>query len=120
MQSGAATNAFATSPPFSAQEGQGRADLAAEMQRQHDRLELYFRRKPPGTVDPRRDRVYKANYLDKPHFKDWLTKEKLSKTHHPRQDLGAIEREIFDHIKSWWITWFPWFVVDTTSFVQSL
>ena len=72
MQTGSAADAFTPFFPFSAQEVQERADLAAEMQHQHDRVEAYFRRRPPGSLENRRDRVYKANYLDKPRFKEWL------------------------------------------------
>ena len=40
------------------------------MRRQHDRIEAYLLRRADCLL--RRDRVYKANYLDKPRFKEWL------------------------------------------------
>ena len=40
MQTGSAADAFTPFFPFSAQEGQERADLAAEMRRQHDRIKF--------------------------------------------------------------------------------
>ena len=79
-QRGSATDAFTPFFPFSVQGGQGRADLAAEMQHQHDRVEVYLRTQRPDNL--KRDRVYKAKYLNMPNFKTWL---ELSKN---RPDCG--------------------------------